>query len=174
LRLISSLLGQTVIRELLTKVWFRILDTSKEAAGRFLHRARAEVDRVARTGSALVNPNFAAMAPAICVKGVRIEDPAEVNSKLAVALVHPGPVLIDAVVNRMELAVSPYRQRQCEIWRKQNQSAFLSAVTGWRSRHRSRTPRREAAACRQALAGKSVERQVPSALRQARDGKVGE
>jgi pyruvate dehydrogenase (quinone) len=38
---------------------------------------------------------------------VRIEDPAEVQEKLAEALAHPGPVLIDAVVNRMELAMPP-------------------------------------------------------------------
>jgi hypothetical protein len=30
------------------------------------------------------------MAQAICVKGVRIEDPAEVDSKRAEALVHPA------------------------------------------------------------------------------------
>src|SRR6266852_5142846 len=57
------------------------------------------------TGTELVNPNFAAMAEAIGIKGVRIEDPAEVQEKLAEALAHPGPVLIDAVVNRMELAM---------------------------------------------------------------------
>ncbi|MGO4728466.1 MULTISPECIES: ubiquinone-dependent pyruvate dehydrogenase [unclassified Inquilinus] len=59
------------------------------------------------TGTELVNPNFAAMAEAIGIKGVRIEDPAEVETKLAEALAHPGPVLIDAVVNRMELAMPP-------------------------------------------------------------------
>src|SRR5712675_836356 len=59
------------------------------------------------TGTELVNPNFAAMAEAIGIKGVRIEDPAEVQEKLAEALAHPGPVLIDAVVNRMELAMPP-------------------------------------------------------------------
>ena len=59
------------------------------------------------TGTELVNPNFAAMAEAIGIKGVRIEDPAEVESKLAEAMAHPGPVLIDAVVNRMELAMPP-------------------------------------------------------------------
>src|SRR6266849_5141155 len=48
-----------------------------------------------------------AMAEAIGIKGVRIEDPAEVQEKLAEALAHPGPVLIDAVVNRMELAMPP-------------------------------------------------------------------
>jgi pyruvate dehydrogenase (quinone) len=59
------------------------------------------------TGTDLVNPNFAAMAEAVGIKGVRIEDPARVDEKLAEALAHPGPVLVDAVVNRMELAMPP-------------------------------------------------------------------
>ena len=59
------------------------------------------------TGTELINPNFAAMAEAIGIKGVRIEDPADVEQKLAEALAHPGPVVIDAVVNRMELAMPP-------------------------------------------------------------------
>ena len=41
------------------------------------------------------------------IHGVRIEDPAELEAKLAEALAHPGPVLVDAVVNRMELAMPP-------------------------------------------------------------------
>jgi pyruvate dehydrogenase (quinone) len=59
------------------------------------------------TGTELVNPNFAAMAEAAGIKGVRIVDPAEVEGKLAKALAHPGPALVDAVVNRMELAMPP-------------------------------------------------------------------
>jgi len=59
------------------------------------------------TGTELVNPNFAAMAEAIGIKGVRITDPAEVEGKLAEALAHQGPVLVDALVNRMELAMPP-------------------------------------------------------------------
>jgi pyruvate dehydrogenase (quinone) len=59
------------------------------------------------TGTELQNPNFAAMAEATGIKGVRIEDPAEVESKLAEAFSHPGPVVIDAVVNRLELAMPP-------------------------------------------------------------------
>jgi pyruvate dehydrogenase (quinone) len=59
------------------------------------------------TGTELVNPNFAAMAEASDIKGFRIEDPANVESVLARALAHPGPVLIDAVVTRMELAMPP-------------------------------------------------------------------
>ncbi|WP_343717281.1 ubiquinone-dependent pyruvate dehydrogenase [Inquilinus sp.] len=59
------------------------------------------------TGTELQNPNFAAMAEAIGIKGVRIDDPAQVEERIAEALAHPGPVLIDAVVNRMELAMPP-------------------------------------------------------------------
>ncbi len=59
------------------------------------------------TGTGLENPNFAAMAEAVGIKGVRIEDPSEVETKLAEALAHPGPVVVDAVVTRMELAMPP-------------------------------------------------------------------
>jgi pyruvate dehydrogenase (quinone) len=59
------------------------------------------------TGTELVNPNFAAIAEAAGIKGVRIEDPAEVEVKLAEALAYPRPVLIDAAVNRIELAMPP-------------------------------------------------------------------
>jgi pyruvate dehydrogenase (quinone) len=58
-------------------------------------------------GTGLENPNFAAMAEAVGIKGVRIEDPADVEGRLAEALAHPGPVVVDAVVNRMELAMPP-------------------------------------------------------------------
>ncbi|HVJ43833.1 MAG TPA: ubiquinone-dependent pyruvate dehydrogenase [Dongiaceae bacterium] len=58
-------------------------------------------------GTDFVNPNFAAMAEAVGIKGIRIERPEEVETKLAEAMSHPGPVLIDAVVNRMELAMPP-------------------------------------------------------------------
>ena len=59
------------------------------------------------TGTGLENPNFAAMAEAVGIKGMRIEDPADVEGSLAEALAHPGPVVVDAVVNRMELAMPP-------------------------------------------------------------------
>src|SRR5208282_5076036 len=59
------------------------------------------------TGTDLFNPNFAAMAEAVGVKGVRIEDPKDVDERLTEALAHPGPVVVDAVVNRQELAMPP-------------------------------------------------------------------
>jgi pyruvate dehydrogenase (quinone) len=58
-------------------------------------------------GTQLKNPNFAAMAEAVGIRGIRIEDPADVESGIAAALAHDGPVLIDAVVNREELAIPP-------------------------------------------------------------------
>jgi pyruvate dehydrogenase (quinone) len=58
-------------------------------------------------GTEFKNPNFAAMAEAVGVRGIRLEDPSEVEAGIATALAHDGPVLIDAVVNRTELAMPP-------------------------------------------------------------------
>jgi pyruvate dehydrogenase (quinone) len=58
-------------------------------------------------GTEFRNPDFAAMAEAIGIRGVRIENPAEVDDGIAAAFAHNGPVLIDAVVNRTELAMPP-------------------------------------------------------------------
>jgi pyruvate dehydrogenase (quinone) len=58
-------------------------------------------------GTELANPNFAAMAEAVGVRGIRIEDPAKVDDAIVAALAHDGPVLVDAVVNRTELAMPP-------------------------------------------------------------------
>ena len=59
------------------------------------------------TGTELDNPNFAAMAEAVGIRGIRLEDPAKVEEVIAQALAHDGPVLVDAVVNRTELAMPP-------------------------------------------------------------------
>jgi pyruvate dehydrogenase (quinone) len=59
------------------------------------------------TGTDLVNPNFAAMAESVGVRGIRVESPDEVNGAVAAALAHDGPALIDAVVARAELAMPP-------------------------------------------------------------------
>jgi pyruvate dehydrogenase (quinone) len=59
------------------------------------------------TGTELQNPDFSAMAEAVGVKGIRIEDPADVESSIAAALAHDGPVLVDALVSRTELAMPP-------------------------------------------------------------------
>jgi pyruvate dehydrogenase (quinone) len=58
-------------------------------------------------GVDLQNPNFAAMAEAVGIRGIRIEDAAQVEDGIAAAVAHDGPVLVDAVVNRTELAMPP-------------------------------------------------------------------
>jgi pyruvate dehydrogenase (quinone) len=58
-------------------------------------------------GTDLKNPNFAAMAEAVGVRGIRLERPSDVEPGIAAAFAHDGPVLIDAVVNRTELAMPP-------------------------------------------------------------------
>jgi pyruvate dehydrogenase (quinone) len=58
-------------------------------------------------GTSFENPNFAAMAESVGIRGIRLEDPGEVNDGIAAALAHDGPVLVDAVVNRTELAMPP-------------------------------------------------------------------
>jgi pyruvate dehydrogenase (quinone) len=58
-------------------------------------------------GTSFKNPNFAAMAEASGVRGIRIEDPGDVDKGIAAALAHDGPVLVDAVVSRMVLPIPP-------------------------------------------------------------------
>ena len=58
-------------------------------------------------GTELKNPNFAAMAEAAGIRGIRLEDPSEVDDGIARAFAHDGPVVVDAVVNRTELAMPP-------------------------------------------------------------------
>src|ERR1700754_4588276 len=58
-------------------------------------------------GTEFKNPNFAKMAEAVGIKGIRIEDAGDVNDGIAPALAHDGPVLVDAVVNLSELAMPP-------------------------------------------------------------------
>lgn len=58
-------------------------------------------------GTGFKNPNFANLAEAIGIRGIRLEDAADVEPGIAAALAHDGPVLVDAVVNRQELAIPP-------------------------------------------------------------------
>jgi len=58
-------------------------------------------------GTEFKNPNFAAMAEAVGIRGIRLQDPGEVEAGITAALNHDGPVLVDAVVNRTELAMPP-------------------------------------------------------------------
>lgn len=55
----------------------------------------------------LWNPNFAMVAEAIGMTGLRIEDPQQLRPALATALAAPGPVLIDILVDGNALSLPP-------------------------------------------------------------------
>jgi pyruvate dehydrogenase (quinone) len=59
------------------------------------------------TGCDLKNPDFARMAEAMGVRGIRVEKPQELKGAIEAALAHKGPVLVDVVSARQELAMPP-------------------------------------------------------------------
>jgi pyruvate dehydrogenase (quinone) len=59
------------------------------------------------TGCDLQNPNFAAMAQAVGVKGIRVEKPQDLRAAVQEALAHDGPALVDVVSARQELIMPP-------------------------------------------------------------------
>jgi len=58
-------------------------------------------------GTDLKNPNFAKMAEAAGILGLRAETPEQVRPMLVQALSHDGPVLMEAIVSRQELSMPP-------------------------------------------------------------------
>jgi pyruvate dehydrogenase (quinone) len=59
------------------------------------------------TGTDLKNPDFAAMANAMGIMGIRVDQSADVEPALRKAFAHPGPVLVDVVTAKQELAMPP-------------------------------------------------------------------
>jgi pyruvate dehydrogenase (quinone) len=47
------------------------------------------------------------MGEAVGVRGIRLEDPGDVQEAIVAALAHKGPALVDAVVSRMVLPIPP-------------------------------------------------------------------
>ena len=58
-------------------------------------------------GTELKNPDFAKMAEAIGIMGIRVENSEDLPAAVAKALAHKGPVLIDVLTNPTELAMPP-------------------------------------------------------------------
>jgi pyruvate dehydrogenase (quinone) len=59
----------------------------------------------------LKNPNFAKLAEAVGMMGVRIENPADLTSGFKKALQHPGPALIDVVTDPNALSIPSHADR---------------------------------------------------------------
>jgi pyruvate dehydrogenase (quinone) len=58
-------------------------------------------------GTTLANPDFVGLARSTGMFGVRVEDPADLKNAVTEAFQHPGPALVEAVVNRTELSIPP-------------------------------------------------------------------
>jgi pyruvate dehydrogenase (quinone) len=59
------------------------------------------------TNTNLKNPDFAAMANAMGIKGFRVEQSADIEMALKQAFAHPGPVLVDVMTAKQELVMPP-------------------------------------------------------------------
>ncbi len=66
-------------------------------------------------GTVLHNPDFAAVARAMGLHGIRVEDPHEVDAAVQAALAHDGPVLLDVVTNAEEVSV-PGKIKVDQAW----------------------------------------------------------
>src|SRR5262249_26283373 len=53
------------------------------------------------------NPNFAATAESMGIKGIRVEAPQDVHAAVQELLQHYGPALLDVVTARQKLVVPP-------------------------------------------------------------------
>jgi pyruvate dehydrogenase (quinone) len=59
------------------------------------------------TGVDLKNPDFAKMAEAVGILGIRVEDPADLEQAITRALIHHGPAVLDVMTSPQELSMPP-------------------------------------------------------------------
>ncbi len=55
----------------------------------------------------LANPSFAAVAEAAGIRGIRVENPADLEGAASEALKHKGAVLLDVLTAKQELVILP-------------------------------------------------------------------
>ncbi|MCS0605818.1 thiamine pyrophosphate-binding protein [Streptomyces sp. LP11] len=66
-------------------------------------------------GTVLDNPDFAAVAEAMGITGIRVTDPGDLDSAVRRAFAAPGPVLLDVLTNPDEIAV-PAKPTVAQGW----------------------------------------------------------
>jgi pyruvate dehydrogenase (quinone) len=66
-----------------------------------------KADGIVNFGTDLDNPDFAEVARAMGLHGVRVERPGELDDALQAAFAHPGPVVVDVLTLRQELSLPP-------------------------------------------------------------------
>jgi pyruvate dehydrogenase (quinone) len=74
-----------------------------------LGMVKLEMEQVglAEFGTVLHNPDFARVAEAVGMRGLRVEDPHDVEDAVRTALATDGPVLLDVLTSPEEVAVPP-------------------------------------------------------------------
>ncbi len=66
-------------------------------------------------GTVLENPDLAAVARALGLEGIRVEEPAELDGAVRAALAAKGPVLLDVVTNPDEVSLPP-KLKPSDAW----------------------------------------------------------
>jgi pyruvate dehydrogenase (quinone) len=66
-----------------------------------------KADGFVNFGTDLTNPNFAEVARAVGLHGVRVERPSQLDGALRDAFAHDGPAVVDVAIVRHELAIPP-------------------------------------------------------------------
>ena len=101
---LSMLMGDLLsLRQLHLPVKLMVFNNSSLAFVELEMKAAGILD----FGTDLRNPNFAKMAEAAGILGLRAETPDQVRPMIEQALRHDGPVLLEAIVSRQELSIPP-------------------------------------------------------------------
>ena len=101
---LAMLLGDVLtLRQLNLPVKLVVLNNSSLGFVELEMKAAGLIDY----GTDLVNPNFAQLAEAAGISGIRVEKPEQLRPALERAFAHSGPALVEVVVNRQELSMPP-------------------------------------------------------------------
>lgn len=66
-----------------------------------------KADGIVNYGTDLENPDFAEVARAVGIHGIRVDKPRQLEDALRDAFAHPGPALVDVRTLRHEVAIPP-------------------------------------------------------------------
>jgi len=101
---LAMLLGELLsLRQLRLPVKIVLLDNG--ALG--FVELEMKADGIVNYGTDLDNPDFAAVARAVGIHGVRVDGPDQLDAALRDAFAHPGPALVDVRTLRQEVAIPP-------------------------------------------------------------------
>jgi pyruvate dehydrogenase (quinone) len=101
---LAMLMGELLtLRQLRLPVKIVMLDNS--ALG--FVELEMKADGIVNYGTDLENPDFAAVARAVGIHGIRVDKPRQLEDALRDAFAHPGPALVDVRTLRQEVAIPP-------------------------------------------------------------------